>query len=124
MSDQDINNYATFMNPDDSIECKLDETVNFIENKVISTDGLTLIEVFQALVQMLNGDSELVKKVLAYANIMAKHGTKIAKESQPSRAEVLRFLRGKENVVSRQESAKKPSPTPAIKSIKKKIRGF
>ncbi|MGL9717226.1 MAG: hypothetical protein ACR5K9_00700 [Wolbachia sp.] len=120
MDDQDTNHIA-LMDPDDNIECKLEE---FAENKVISADGLTLAEVFQALVQMLNGDLELVKKVLAHANIMVKHGMKIAKESQLSRADVHRALGGKENIVNRQDSMKKPPPTPAVKSIKKKSRGF
>ncbi|QKX02110.1 hypothetical protein [Wolbachia endosymbiont of Dirofilaria (Dirofilaria) immitis] len=123
MNDQDIN-HTTSINPDDSVEYKLEEITNFAKNKVISTDGLTLVEVFQALVQMLNGDLELAKKVLAHANIMAKYGMKVAKESQLSRADVLQFLIDKENVVSKQDSIRKLSPTPAVKPIKKKIRGF
>ncbi|NSM56814.1 hypothetical protein HET73_05430 [Wolbachia endosymbiont of Atemnus politus] len=120
MDDQDTNQ-ITLMDPDDNIECKLEE---FVENKVISADGLTLAEVFQALVQMLNGNLELVKKVLAYANIMVKHGMKVAKESQLSRTDVLRALGSKENIVNRQDFIKKPLPTPAIKLTKKKSRGF
>lgn len=123
MDDQDTD-HITPTYQDDGIECKFEEIVNFVENKVISADGLTLAEVFQALVQMLNGDLELAKKALAYANIMAKYGMKIAKESQLSRAEVLRALGGKENIVNRQDSIKKPSSTPAVKLIKKKSRGF
>ncbi|WCR57864.1 hypothetical protein [Wolbachia endosymbiont of Ctenocephalides felis wCfeJ] len=122
MDDQDTNNIA-LVDADNSIECKFEEAINLVENKVISADGLTLAEVFQALVQMLDGDLELVKKVLAYANIMVKHGMKVAKESQLSKADVLRVLGGKENIVSRQD-IKKPLPTPAVKSTKKRIRGF
>ncbi|MCA4773817.1 hypothetical protein [Wolbachia endosymbiont of Mansonella perstans] len=108
----------------DGIEYKFEEIVKFAKNKVISDDGLTLAEVFQALVQMLNGDLALVKKVLAYANIMAKHGMKVAKESQLSRADVLRTLKGKENVIIRQDFIKKPPPAPAVKPTKKKSRGL
>ncbi|MCA4774587.1 hypothetical protein IHO40_00030 [Wolbachia endosymbiont of Mansonella ozzardi] len=108
----------------DGIGYKFEEIVKFAENKVISADGLTLTEVFQALVQMLNGDLALVKKVLAYANIMAKHGMKVAKESQLSRADVLRTLEGKGNVISRQDFIKKPLLAPAVKPTKKKSRGL
>ncbi|MGL9682169.1 MAG: hypothetical protein ACR5K2_04400 [Wolbachia sp.] len=107
----------------DNIEYKFEEVVKSVENKIISADGLTLAEVFQALVQILNGDLELVKKVLAYANIMAKHGMKIAKESQLSRADVLQALEGKGNVISRQDFTKKQLYTPAVKPTKKKSRG-
>ncbi|MGL9689061.1 MAG: hypothetical protein ACR5K6_04925 [Wolbachia sp.] len=120
MDDQD----TTLTHQNDGIEYKFEEVVKFVENKVISADGLTLAEVFQALVQMLNGDLELVKKVLAYANIMAKHGMRVAKESQLSRADVLRALEGKENVISRQDFIKKPPSTPAVKPTKKKSRGL
>lgn len=120
MDDQD----TALTHQNDGIEYKFEEVVKFVENKVISADGLTLAEVFQALVQMLNGDLELVKKVLAYANIMAKHGMKVAKESQLSRADVLRALEGKENVVSRQDFIKKPPSTPVVKPTKKKSRGL
>ncbi|MDR2548201.1 MAG: hypothetical protein LBC34_01705 [Rickettsiales bacterium] len=118
------NQDTTLTHQNDGIEYKFEGVVKFVENKVISADGLTLAEVFQALVQMLNGDLELVKKVLAYANIMAKHGMKVAKESQLSRADVLRALEGKENVISRQDFIKKPPSTPAVKPIKKKSRGL
>ncbi|MGL9731798.1 MAG: hypothetical protein ACR5KX_03220 [Wolbachia sp.] len=120
MDDQD----TALTHQNDIIKYKFEEVVKFVENKVISADGLTLAEVFQALVQMLNGDLELVKKVLAYANIMAKHGMKVAKESQLSRADVLRALEGKENVISRQDFIKKPPSTPAVKPTKKKSRGL
>ncbi|MDR1139696.1 MAG: hypothetical protein LBJ80_03315 [Rickettsiales bacterium] len=120
MDDQD----TTLTHQNDGIEYKFEEVVKFVENKVISADGLTLAEVFQVLVQMLNGDLELVKKVLAYANVMAKHGMKVAKESQLSRADVLRALEGKENVISRQDFIKKPPSTPAVKPTKKKSRGL
>jgi L-fucose mutarotase/ribose pyranase (RbsD/FucU family) len=120
MDDQD----TTLTHQNDGIEYKFEEVVKFVENKVISADGLTLAEVFQALVQMLNGDLELVKKVLACASIMAKHEIKVAKESQLSRADVLRALEGKENVISRQDFIKNPPPTPAVKPTKKKSRGL
>jgi hypothetical protein len=55
---------------------------------------------------------------------MAKHGMKVAKESQLSRADVLRALEGKENVISRQDFIKKPPSTPAVKRTKKKSRGL
>ncbi|NUY39178.1 hypothetical protein GO684_00205 [Wolbachia endosymbiont of Litomosoides brasiliensis] len=115
---------VTLMFQDDSIEYKLKEIVNFAENKVISPDGLTLLEVFQALVQMLNGDLELVKKVLAYANTMAKHGMKIAKESQLNKADVHRVLESKKIILQRQDFMKKSPPLSAIKQIKKKSRGL
>ncbi len=115
---------VTLMFQDDSIEHKLEEAVNFVENKVISSDGLTLAEVFQALVQMLNNDLELVKKVLAHANIMAKHGMKLAKESQLSKADVCRALEGKESILHRQDFIKKLSSLHSVKSIKKKGRGL
>ncbi|WP_148115192.1 hypothetical protein [Wolbachia pipientis] len=73
---------------------------SFIKNKIINIDGLTLDEVFQALVQMLSGDLELVEKVLMYANIMVKNGMKIPKESQLTRADVRRILQGKENKIT------------------------
>ncbi|MFP3035552.1 MAG: hypothetical protein ACEY3A_00635 [Wolbachia sp.] len=120
MDDQD----TTLIHQNDGIEYKFEEGIKFVENKVISADGLTLAEVFQALVQMLNGDLELVKKVLAYANIMVKHGMKVTKESQLSRADVFRALEGKENIVSRQDFIKKPPSTPVVKPTKKKSRGL
>ncbi|QOD37869.1 hypothetical protein [Candidatus Wolbachia massiliensis] len=123
MGDQDTN-HVTFIPQDDSVECKFEEAVNLVENKVISADGLTLAEVVQALVQMLKGDLELVKKVLAHANIMVKHGMKVAKESQLSRADVRQVLEGKESVINRQDFVKKPPLTPAVKPTKKKGRGF
>ncbi|MGL9732654.1 MAG: hypothetical protein ACR5KW_01300 [Wolbachia sp.] len=107
---------------DDDIEYKFEEVTKFIENKVISIDGLTLAEVFEVLVQMLNGNLELVKKVLAYANIMAKYGMKVASESQLSKADVLRALKGKENVINKKDFIKKPFSTPVIKLTKKKNR--
>ncbi len=116
--------YVALIPQDDSIEYKFEEAVNFIENKVINADGLTLAEVFQVLVQMLDGDLELVKKVLAYANIMAKHGMKVAKESQLSRADVRRALEGKESVVNRQDFIKKPPLPPAINRPKRKVEVF
>lgn len=61
MDNQDTD-YVTLIPQDDGIEYKFKEAINFVENKVVSADGLTLAEVFQALVQMLNGDLELVKK--------------------------------------------------------------
>ncbi len=87
MNSQDTD-YVTLIPQDDGVEYKFEEVVNFVENKVVGADGLTLAEVFQALVKMLNGDLELVKKVLAYANIMVKHGMRLAKESQLNRADV------------------------------------
>lgn len=99
---------------------RFDDILNFIENKVINADGLTLAEVFQALVQMLNGDLELVKKVLAHANIMAKYGMKVAEESRLSRADVRRILEGKESTISIEDFMKKPSSTPSVKETKKK----
>lgn len=102
-----------------------DEAINFIEDKVISADGLTLAEVFQVLVQMLNGDLELVKKVLAHANIMVKYGMKVAKESQLRRKDVRRALAGKESTTSIKDFAEKPSVTPSVKqAIKKKGKGI
>jgi len=123
MNSQDTD-YVTLIPQDDGVEHKFEEAINFVENKVIGADGLTLAEIFQVLVRMLNGDLELVKKVLAYANIMVKHGMRMAKESQLSRADVLRTLKGKESMLNRQDLIKKPSLPPAIKSIKKKSRGF
>lgn len=123
MNSQDTD-YVTLIPQDDGVEYKFEEAINFVENKVIGADGLTLAEIFQVLVRMLNGDLELVKKVLAYANIMVKHGMRMAKESQLSRADVLRTLKGKESMLNRQDLIKKPSLPPAIKSIKKKSGGF
>ncbi|MDM8335183.1 hypothetical protein [Wolbachia pipientis] len=123
MDDQDTDRTALIYQSN-GIKCKFEEAVNFVGNKVISSDGLTLAEVFQVLVQMLNGDIELIKKVLAYANIMAKHGMKVAKDSQLSRADVRRALEEKANIVNRQDFIKKPPSTPAVKLTKKKSRGF
>ncbi|AZU37222.1 hypothetical protein BBB02_01130 [Wolbachia endosymbiont of Bemisia tabaci] len=123
MNSQDTD-YVTLIPQNDGVEYKFEEVVNFIENKIIGADGLTLAEVFQALVKMLNGDLELVKRVLACTNIMVEHGMKMAKESQLSRADVLRALEGKESMLNRQDFIKKPSLPPAIKSIKKKSRGL
>ncbi|MGL9725440.1 MAG: hypothetical protein ACR5KV_01590 [Wolbachia sp.] len=120
MNSQNIN-YAALISQD---KYKFEEIVNFIENKVINADGLTLAEVFQALVKMLNDDLELVKRVLAYTNVMVKHGMKVAKESQLNRADVRRALESKENMLNRQDFIKKSPLPPAIKSIKKKGRGF
>lgn len=100
---------------------KFEEVVNFVENKIISADGLTLAEVFQALVQMLNGDLELVKRVLAYTNVMVKNGMKVAKESQLSKADVHRILEGKKSIISRKDFT---PPTPTVKLTKKKSRGL
>ncbi|QKX03180.1 hypothetical protein GOY07_03300 [Wolbachia endosymbiont of Litomosoides sigmodontis] len=115
---------VTLMLQKNNIKYKFKEAVNFSENKVISADGLTLVEVFQALVQMLSSDLELVKKVLAYANIMAKHGMKLAKESQLSKADVYRALESKENISHRQNFMNKLPPLSAVKPIKKKSRVF
>lgn len=123
MDDQDID-YVTLEPKDDDIEHKFEEVVNFIENKVIGADGLTLAEVFQVLVQMLNGDLELVKKVLAHANIMAKYGMKVAKESQLSKAEVRRALKGQESIINKQDFMKIPPIPSAVKLPKKKGRGL
>ncbi|WP_425384072.1 hypothetical protein [Wolbachia endosymbiont (group B) of Eupithecia inturbata] len=123
MNSQDTD-YVTLIPQDDGVEYKFEEVVNFVENKVVGADGLTLAEVFQALVKMLNGDLELVKKVLAYANIMVKHGMRLAKESQLSRADVRRALERKESVFNRQDFIKKPPLVSSIKSVKKKSRGL
>ncbi|WP_410543058.1 hypothetical protein [Wolbachia endosymbiont of Tetranychus urticae] len=123
MDNQDTD-YVTLIPQDDGIEYKFKEAINFVENKVVTADGLTLAEVFQALVQMLNGDLELVKKVLAYTNIMVKHGMRLAKESQLSRADIRRALEGEESVFNRQDFIKKPPLVPSIKSVKKKSRGL
>ncbi|QKX01922.1 hypothetical protein GOY13_03325 [Wolbachia endosymbiont of Cruorifilaria tuberocauda] len=123
MDDHNIN-YITITNPSSSTEHKLEEIVNFTKNKVISADGLTLVEVFQALVQMMNSDLKLVKEVLVHANIMVKHGMRVAKESELRRHEVLKFLRCKKNVISRQDCINKPSTIPITKQIKKRVIGF
>lgn len=121
MDNQDTD-YTAITTKDNDI---FDEAINFIEDKVISADGLTLAEVFQVLVQMLNGDLELVKKVLAHAKIMAKYGMKVAKESQLSKKNVRLALEGKESTVSIKDFAKKPSVTPSVKqTIKKKGKGI
>ncbi|WP_395463231.1 hypothetical protein [Wolbachia endosymbiont of Cantharis cryptica] len=117
MDNQDI----TLTPQDDGTEYEFEEAINFIKNKVISADGLTLAEVFQALVQMLNGDLELVKKVLAHADILAEHGMKVAEKL--SRADVRRVLEGKGNII-RQDFIKKPPLSPTVKSIKEKGRGL
>lgn len=123
MNSQDTD-YVTLIPKDDGVGYKFKEAINFVENKVVSADGLTLAEIFQALVRMLNGDLELVKKVLACANVMVKHGMRVAKESQLNRADVRRALEGKESVFNRQDFIKKPPLPPAIRSIKKKSRGL
>ncbi|WP_174855538.1 hypothetical protein [Wolbachia endosymbiont of Ctenocephalides felis wCfeT] len=105
---------------------KFTEIVNFIENKIINPDdGLTLAEVFQVLLQMFNGDLELVKKVLAHAKIMVKNGMQVAKESRLRKADVLRALEGlegRESTVHLQHSMKTPLPSPV--TTKKKGRGL
>jgi hypothetical protein len=93
-----VQNNNTIQEQDDLINFV--ENNSFIENKVISNDGLTLFEVFQALVQMLNGDLELTKKVLMYARILVKNGMRIPKESQLTKADVRRTLQGKENKIT------------------------
>ncbi|QJT95111.2 hypothetical protein HGO53_05480 [Wolbachia endosymbiont of Diaphorina citri] len=123
MNNQDTD-YVTLIPQGDGVEYEFEEAINFVENKVVGDDGLTLAEIFQVLVRMLNGDLELVKKVLAYANIMVKHGMRLAKESQLSRADVRRALEGKESVFNRQDFIKKPPLVPSIKSVKKKSRGL
>lgn len=120
MNSQDTD-YVTLIPQDDGIEYKFKEAIDFVENKVVGADGLTLAEIFQVLVRMLNGDLELVKKVLAYANIMVKHGMRLAQESQLSRADVRRALEGKKSIISRQDFT---PPTPTVKLTKKKSRGF
>ncbi|RDD34483.1 hypothetical protein Wcon_01429 [Wolbachia endosymbiont of Cylisticus convexus] len=123
MDNQDTD-YVTLIPQDDGIEYRFKEAINFVENKVVGADGLTLAEIFQVLVRMLNGDLELVKKVLACANIMVKHGMRVAKESQLSRADVHRALEGKEGVFNGQDFIKKPPLSPAMRSVKKKSRGL
>ncbi|OCA07079.1 hypothetical protein [Wolbachia endosymbiont of Trichogramma pretiosum] len=123
MNSQDTD-YVTLVPQDDGVEYKFEEVVSFIENKIVGADGLTLAEVFQALVKMLNGDLELVKKVLEYADVMVKHGMRLAKESQLSRADISRALEGEKIVFNRQDFIKKPPLVPSIKSVKKKSRGF
>ncbi|MDD9331487.1 MAG: hypothetical protein PV340_02390 [Wolbachia sp.] len=97
-----------------------EEIVSRIGDKVISADGLTLAEVFQVLVQMLNGDLDLIKRVLALANIMAKHGMKVAEESRLTKAAVQRTLQGKESIANKQDFVKSSPTTPAIESTKKR----
>ncbi len=100
------------------------ENNGFIENKVINNDGLTFFEVFQALVQMLGGDLELVKEVLMHARIIVKNGMKISKESQLTKADVRRVLQGKENKIT-YNFAKSIPALPNVKSIRaKKKRGI
>jgi len=115
----DDTNYIALASQDDD---KLEEIASFIENKVISADGLTLAEVFQVLVQMLNGDLELVKKVLLHANMMVKHGMKIPKESQLTKSDVRRALQNKKGTV-KYDFVKSPPVLPNAKSITKKGRG-
>ncbi len=100
------------------------ENNGFIENKVINNDGLTFFEVFQALVQMLGGDLELVKEVLMHAKIIVKNGMKISKESQLTKADVRRVLQGKENKITYNFTKSIPI-LPNVTSIRaKKKRGI
>ncbi|MBD0391750.1 hypothetical protein IC220_04755 [Wolbachia endosymbiont of Pentalonia nigronervosa] len=115
----DDTNYIALASQDDD---KLEEIASFIENKVISADGLTLAEVFQVLVQMLNGDLELVKKVLLYANMMVKHGMKIPQESRLTKSDVRRALQNKKGT-AKSDFVESPPVLPNAKSITKKGRG-
>lgn len=111
-------NYLSLISQDSDA---LKEIANFIENKVVSADGLTLAEVFQALVEMLNGDLELIKKVLLHANIMVKHGMKIPKESQLTRSDVRRTLQNKKGMI-KSDLIKAPPALPNVKLTTKKGR--
>lgn len=121
----DIMSNSTLIMDSENTDIKLHDTdelkeiASFIENKIVSADGLTLSEVFQVLLQMLNGDLELVKKVLLCAKIMVKNGMSIPKESQLTRADVLRTLQ-KTQVSIKNNLVKIPPTTPNLKSTTKK----
>ncbi|MDG7056106.1 MAG: hypothetical protein LKM44_01260 [Wolbachia endosymbiont of Meromenopon meropis] len=101
------NQYINLINHEGGVEYKFEEVIKFAENKIIGNDGLTLAEVFRTLIQMLNGNLELVKKALIHANVMAKYGMKVAKESQLNRADVLQISENKKNFINRQNFTKK-----------------
>ncbi|MDN5247978.1 MAG: hypothetical protein QWI36_02460 [Wolbachia endosymbiont of Tyrophagus putrescentiae] len=133
MNDYKPDNIAITSQNDDSLEdligndtisvngFSLQEIANFIQNKVINEDGLTLAEVFQVLLQMLNGNLELLRKVLLHAKIMVQNGMEIPKESQLTRSDVRRALKGKGAV--KQDLVKTPPILPNVKSLVKKSRG-
>ncbi|XP_017481597.1 PREDICTED: DNA topoisomerase 1-like [Rhagoletis zephyria] len=110
MNDYKPDNIAITSQNDDSLEdligndtisvngFSLQEIANFIQNKVINEDGLTLAEVFQVLLQMLNGNLELLRKVLLHAKIMVQNGMEIPKESQLTRSDVRRALKVQEAI--------------------------
>ncbi|WP_333023357.1 hypothetical protein [Wolbachia endosymbiont of Pentidionis agamae] len=69
------------------------EIFNNVQNKVVNiNDGLTLAEVLQALLKILNGNLDLLKKVLMHAKVMVENGMKIVQESQLSKREVYQVL--------------------------------
>ncbi|WP_339045618.1 hypothetical protein [Candidatus Mesenet endosymbiont of Agriotes lineatus] len=80
----------------DSLKGGVNDSINkvTIENghQVINADdGLTLQEAYDALVAMLNGDLDLVKKVLFYAQEIVAYGVHIAQESQLSKHDVYKM---------------------------------
>ncbi|MBV0900124.1 MAG: hypothetical protein KTV77_05420 [Wolbachia endosymbiont of Fragariocoptes setiger] len=106
-----------------NIQSNSKEITSFAQNEVISDDGLTLAEVLQVLIEMLNGDLDLLKKVLLHAGIMVKHGMRIPKESKLTKASVRQTLKGRKS--STEHDSMKISPTvPNMKLPNKKGIGI
>lgn len=60
-------------------------------------DGLTLQEVYDALIVMLNGNLDLVRKVLSYTQEMVAHGMYITQESQLNKRDVYKMISNLKN---------------------------
>lgn len=117
---QDQNKLEEIVN---NVQNNLEEITSFAQNEVISDDGLTLAEVLQVLIEMLNGDLDLLKKVLLHAGIMVKYGMRIPKESQLTKASVRQTLKDRKSSIG-YDSVKILPTIPNIKLPNKKGRGI
>lgn len=84
--------YDSFENDADDSKNKVSYTIENGSQVVNADDGLTLQEVYDALVNMLNGDLSLVREVLSYSKIMVDCGVHIAQESQLSKHDIYKMI--------------------------------
>ncbi len=66
-------------------------------NQIVNADGLTLQEVYDALIIILGGDLNLVRKVLLYSKAMAACGVHVAQESKLSKHDVHELINNLRN---------------------------
>ncbi|WP_339048379.1 hypothetical protein [Candidatus Mesenet endosymbiont of Phosphuga atrata] len=88
----------------DNLKSGMDDSINKVSytiengNQVINTgDGLTLQEAYDTLIAMLNGDLDLVKKVLFHAQEMVAYGVYVAQESQLSKHDIYKMINNLKN---------------------------